>query len=233
LKRTYLECIANAARVSREASMLFEHLREASRVLELGCGLGLHGLELAKRGLLVLQTDLADERAEEARSLPFKRVDLLNESDFEGLGPFDAAYAVQVLCLFDLEKLGRVFKNVAKALRPGGLFVFDHEYEYEGLPEIVSCNGKKIRVTNRSVSRVGEGLRSRALEVVVDESGNALAEEEVVVYLYRPSLVDELLKSAGFAVEKRIPIKYIEDGGMEYSSPSERHGDLVVARLRL
>lgn len=106
-------------------------LKPGSRVLDLACGTGRHSVLLARRGAFVIGVDKTDaylkvaRRA--ARGLPnclFARGDM-RRLPFNG--EFDAAMNVWTsFGYFDKESDDlKALKGVARALKPGGLFLID------------------------------------------------------------------------------------------------------------
>lgn len=100
----------------------------AGLVVDLGCGSGLWARELVDAGYGVLGIDISEAMVEiSRRRVPEAefRVGSLFEAE---LPPCAAVTAVSEVLnyLFDEEAgLGRLFRRVYGALRPGGLFVFD------------------------------------------------------------------------------------------------------------
>lgn len=100
-------------------------------VLDVGCGLGLHAIELAQRGALVVGLDLslpmlsraADEAQDRGLQINFLHGDM-REMTFDGA--FDC-----VLCwgttfgYFEDEVNGKVMRRIYDALRPGGKLLLD------------------------------------------------------------------------------------------------------------
>lgn len=62
-------------------------------VLDVGCGNGLYGLVVVSRGFSVLQLDIEDRRAPQARHLPFRAMDVqrldLPDNSFDNVVAFD------------------------------------------------------------------------------------------------------------------------------------------------
>lgn len=110
----------------------------ASMVLELGCGTGSFGVEMARRGYdmicLDLSSDMLDCAAEKAKK---EDLDILflnqNMCSFELYGTVDA-----IVCLLDSfnyltnpSQINKMFKLVKNYLNPGGLFIFDINTQYK------------------------------------------------------------------------------------------------------
>lgn len=110
----------------------------ASMVLELGCGTGSFGVEMARRGYdmicLDLSSDMLDCAAEKAKK---EDLDILflnqNMCSFELYGTVDA-----IVCLLDSfnyltnpSQINKMFKLVKNYLNPGGLFIFDVNTHYK------------------------------------------------------------------------------------------------------
>ncbi|MBU1670592.1 MAG: class I SAM-dependent methyltransferase [Actinobacteria bacterium] len=89
------------------------------RVLDLGCGLGLIGGELAKRGCEVTLADETDVRLPRYREFDYREVDIETE-DLARLGSYDL-----VVCSNVLEHLARperLLGAIPAMLRPGGKY---------------------------------------------------------------------------------------------------------------
>lgn len=110
----------------------------ASMILELGCGTGSFGVEMARRGFdmicLDLSSDMLDCAAEKAKK---EDLDILflnqNMCSFELYGTVDA-----IVCLLDSfnyltnpSQINKMFKLVKNYLNPGGLFIFDVNTQYK------------------------------------------------------------------------------------------------------
>src|SRR5690606_7095863 len=121
-----------------------------STILDVGCGLGLHAVELTTRGYLVVGLDLSlpmlsragDEAQDRGLRINFLHSDM-REMTFEGA--FDG-----VLCwgttfgYFDDETNRKVVQRIHQALRPGGRLLLDtvnRDYVVRSQPNLVWFEG--------------------------------------------------------------------------------------------
>jgi 2-polyprenyl-6-hydroxyphenyl methylase/3-demethylubiquinone-9 3-methyltransferase len=121
----------------------------AHRILDLGCGAGLVANDLVQRGFEVLGVDLAAEALEvAARHDPTGRARWLL-ADVRAL-PLPAE-SFDVVCAMDLlehvEPVDAVIGEVARILRPGGLFFF-HTFNRTWLSWLVVIKGVELFVRN-------------------------------------------------------------------------------------
>jgi SAM-dependent methyltransferase len=92
-------------------------IKEGRRVLDIGCGHGIFGGELMKRGCTVTFADYQNLLFPEISSAPFRQVDL-DKDDISKLGQYDL-----VVCSNVLEHLGkpqRFIHGAGELLAPGG-----------------------------------------------------------------------------------------------------------------
>ncbi len=111
---------------------------KASMILELGCGTGSFGIEMAKRGYemicLDLSSDMLDRASEKAAEVGTDILFLNQDmSSFELYGTVDV-----IVCLLDSfnylikpVQAQKMLKLVHNYLNPGGLFIFDVNTEYK------------------------------------------------------------------------------------------------------
>jgi SAM-dependent methyltransferase len=121
------------SQISREASFIEESLGVAkgSALLDLGCGTGLHAIELTKRGYQVVGYDLslpmlakaADEAQDRKQKINFVQGDMRElafDEMFDGIYSWNTSFG-----FFDEEKNGQVVSRVHRALKKGGQFLLD------------------------------------------------------------------------------------------------------------
>lgn len=116
--------------LSLEADRLDDILRQSvvggASILDLGCGTGLHAIELAKRGYNVTGIDLSADMIAMAQSknsgVAFICGDIAENHHF---GPFDACISLfnVINCLEGLEALAAFFGAVAAVLKPQARFI--------------------------------------------------------------------------------------------------------------
>jgi ubiquinone/menaquinone biosynthesis C-methylase UbiE len=107
------------------------------RTLEIGCGGGQNTVALAKRGAIATGVDLSDAQIEFARGLAAREsVEATflqsNAEDLSALPDAHFDLALSAFAFQFVEHMDRCFAQVARVLRPGGLFVFsvNHPFFY-------------------------------------------------------------------------------------------------------
>ncbi|MDP3279107.1 MAG: methyltransferase domain-containing protein [Deltaproteobacteria bacterium] len=187
-----------------EASLGVER---GATVLDLGCGVGRHAIELSKRGYDILGLDLslamlarASEEAQNREAkLNFLHADM-GEMDFQG--NFDAAYCMgSTYGCFDDEKNTDLVHRVHRALKPGGTFlleVVNRDYAAEQHPSMVwyeadGCVCMEETNFNWFTSRL-ESKRTLLLE------DGKQREHKFSLRLYSLHELGKSLSSAGFRV---------------------------------
>jgi SAM-dependent methyltransferase len=141
------------------------HVPAPRRVLELGCGTGVHGILLAERGYDVVGLDISEEMlgvaARRVAGLPprvaehvrFLRGDV---RDVRVEGRFDAVLALFHVLSYQLtnDDLRAVFAGVKACLAPEGVFIFDCWYGPAVLTDRPAVRVKRFADENTVVTRV-------------------------------------------------------------------------------
>lgn len=203
-----------------ETPALFSLLPDlnGAAVLDLGCGMGDHCAEYARRGAVrVLGVDISERMLAAAREknacprIEYRRMPMEELSALDG--PFDvAASSLAVHYVADFAALAR---NVYRLLRPGGVFVFSQEHP------LTSCHSGGERWT-----RDGDGnkLYANIAHYSVDgERDSAWFVDGVRKYHRTFSTLVNGLVDAGFCVERLL--EPVPDAEMARRYP--RHRDLL------
>ena len=144
-------------------SLVGAHTENARRLLDLGCGTGVHAVELARRGFSVTGVDRAKsmlERAETrsaelgaAQRPTFVEGDLLTVDLGES---FDVALMMFAVLGYQHanDDVLSAFRTARRHLRPGGLLVFDVWYGPAVLHERPSTRVKTAPIPEGEILRV-------------------------------------------------------------------------------
>lgn len=113
------------------AEQAIQYFPKSGKVLELGAGQAQDGCFFASQGYEVTATDIEDTALELAKQraidkeirVDLKKVDLRDELPFESES-FDAVYTHLSLHYFDKETTLRLFGEIQRVLKKGGVFAF-------------------------------------------------------------------------------------------------------------
>ena len=149
-----------------EASAAWKALKLArgARVLDLACGTGRHSILLAKKGASVLGVDKTPAYLREARrraaKLPNCRFALGDMRRLPFKNEFDAAMNLWTSFGYFAKESDdlKVLKGVARALKPGGLF----------LMELVDHAWIRARTSHRHWNRQGDGSYLLQEAILID-----------------------------------------------------------------
>jgi len=176
-------------------------LPKGSRILDIGCGVGRHSIELAKRGYRVTGIDISEgmlaegrKRAEkEGVNVEFIRADA---TKFQRRREFDAAIclcegAFSILSHGDnpIEHDLAILRNVYEALKPGGRFILT----------ALSALGRLKNATDKDIeSGLFDPDSMTFLEELTAPNGERFTIRERV---YTPTELKLMLMMVGFEVE--------------------------------
>lgn len=142
---------------------LRDHGIASGKVLDLGCGTGLHAVEFARRGWSVAGIDVSHEMiakansraAEAGLSIPFRQGDACErgpERDFDAVVSLFHVASYQS----DRQKLEALFRTAHAALKPGGVFLFDYWYGGAVLAQGVETRVKAIERKPLRLTRIAQ-----------------------------------------------------------------------------
>lgn len=173
-------------------------------IWDLACGKGRHSVYLNSKGLKVIGTDLSENNIQEAlkhanETLEFYVHDMRT--------PFRINYFTHVVNLFtsigyfENEKDNfKVFKNVYRSLRPGGLFVVDF-FNYKRVKECLVPETKTEREGIEFV--IHKNISENKIEKCIEfsDKGKRYYFQEKVSLLSRADF-DAMAKNAGLVLQE-------------------------------
>lgn len=120
-------------------SLLNKFAPNANNILELGCGTGLHAINLAKKGYHITGVDqsqyMINIAQERIKTLPNSISNLLNFNigdirNYSNNNSFDVALSLFHVVSYQISNsdLNQSFDTVSKHIKPGGIFIFDCWY---------------------------------------------------------------------------------------------------------
>jgi len=199
---------------SKEAQFVHQiiqtHAPNARDLLELGCGTGIHAVELAKQGYHIQGVDFSDQMLQRAcdrlsqippdlaSRLKFSRGDIrhlrLNQS-------FDVVISLFHVISYQTtnEDLLATFATVKEHLKPGGIFIFDIWYGPAVLSDRPAVRVKRLEDDEIRVTRIAEPVMHQNenwvdvnYQVFIrDKSSNTveeLWETHRMRYLFKPEI---------------------------------------------
>ena len=181
-------------------------------IVDLGCGTGSVLVRLAKMGYSVIGVDSSVEMLGIAQEKAAPGTLFINQ-DLRNLDLYGTAHAFVSVCdvmnyILNTESLQKVFERVHLFLEPGGLFIFDmntiHKYRDKMTDKIFSgsgLGGESYVWKNRFCNKTMINEYNVTFHCGVN---NAVFTEKHLQKAYESSVVENLLKLAGFqSVEVR------------------------------
>jgi 2-polyprenyl-3-methyl-5-hydroxy-6-metoxy-1,4-benzoquinol methylase len=182
-------------------------LKPGATILDVGCGLGLHAIELTRRGYLVVGLDLslpmlsraADEAQDQGFRINFLHADM-REMTFEG--GFDA-----VLCIgttfgyFDDDQNRQTIERLYKAMKPKGLLLLDvvnRDFVMRNQPNLVWFEGDGCVVMEETHANYITSRLHVKRTVILDDGRQK--ENNYSVRVYSLHELGRILHDRGFRV---------------------------------
>ncbi|MET4387998.1 SAM-dependent methyltransferase [Bradyrhizobium sp. F1.4.3] len=204
-----------ASEVDFVETRLRNHGVASGKVLDLGCGTGLHAIEFARRGWSVAGIDLSHEMIARAKSraeqaglgIPFRQGDACDAGPEHG---FDAVVSLFHVASYqnDRERLEQLFRTAHAALKPGGIFFFDYWYGGAVLAQGVETRVKEIQRNPLRLTRIAQSEHDEATATVfvnytlfcedIDRSTIRRVDETHRMRYWFPFEIETSLEASGF-----------------------------------
>ncbi len=207
---------ALAGPTSRQAALLDAHLVAGDRVVDIGCAVGRHSLEVARRGHAIVGVDvteamvraavsLARERAMEVRFVVMDARDLALRD-----AAFDAAVMLGSVVSYLPGRDGRLaaLREAHRVLRRGGRLLIETQSRTSGAGyrwffALTAALRRALALLGRRPAwDVGDRY-----SVVVSGASAARSSERVYCHMYAPDELERDLRAVGFqpiAVDTRL-----------------------------
>ena len=183
---------------------------ETHSILDVGCGTGVHAARFAEKGYTVYGVDRSDDMIKAAQARKSVRTKFVVGDAFDFSLDTQVDVVVSLFHVMNYhttnEGLSAVIANVARHLRPGGLFIFDTWYGPAVLTDRPVVRVKRLEDEAISVRRIAEPVW-RANENVIEVHYELLIEDKAhhgvetlrethnMRFLFKPEI--ELLLNAG------------------------------------
>jgi SAM-dependent methyltransferase len=178
-----------------ESAFVDERLRAhgsvGGKLLDLGCGTGLHALEFARRGWDVTGIDLSDEMIRRAKTRPSRggRLVSFRQGDASEPGPerdFEAVVSLFHVASYQTSqaKLEGLLKTAFSALKPNGLLLFDYWYGGAVLAQGVETRVKVIERGPLRVTRIAQSDHEE-MQAIVQVNYTLFCEDKIKSSIHR------------------------------------------------
>ncbi|MBW7961149.1 class I SAM-dependent methyltransferase [Bradyrhizobium sp. BR 10261] len=204
-----------AGETSFVEARLHDHGTSSGKLLDIGCGTGLHALAFAQRGWNVTGIDLSDEMIASAKAraaqagLPIQ----FRQGDVREAGPerdYDAVVSLFHVASYQTSRdaLAAMFRTAHAALKPGGLFLFDYWYGGAVLAQGVETRVKVIEQKPLRLTRIAQSVHDEQAATVTvnytlfcedsDRASIRRVDEAHHMRYWFPFEIDAALAASGF-----------------------------------
>ncbi len=221
----YYDLLYSHRDIKSEVDFLEKMFREYSSikvnsVLDVGCGTGLHSVELARRGYTVLGIDISREMIEKARekSAGIPNVSFVNADvrSFNAGRRFDSAIAMYGVISYFVsdDDLMEALRSIRAHVNTGGLFVFDtwnlvgvqeKRLYYETPAASFRRSGTMLAIKEEvwKLDLYNQVAYAEILWSIVDLPGNKIDvfAHKINLRLFSPREIKHYLREAGFEVK--------------------------------
>lgn len=216
-----------AAEVDFVGRCLRDHGTSSGKLLDLGCGTGVHAIEFARRGWNVAGVDLSQDmiarakaRAEQAGlSIPFRQGDACEtgpEHDCDAVVSLFHVASYQN----DRDRLEAMFRTAHAALKPGGVFFLDYWYGGAVLAQGVETRVKVIEQAPLRLTRIAQSDHDERNATIlvnytlfcedIDRSTIRRVDETHRMRYWFPFEIDAVFRASGF--QPAIHAAWLSDG---------------------
>jgi SAM-dependent methyltransferase len=190
------------------------YLKENDNILDLGCGPGLYSSKLAEKGFNVTGLDFSENSISYAKDYASSKNLKINYicDSYLNLN-YENKFDVIILIYCDLGALtgkerNKVLKNINKALKPGGIFIFD--YFTEAIDELKKesttwelCDKNSFWSKNKHLLLTRNiyypNERANLIQYIVVEKENQTKDYRFYNYYFSEETIVPVLKKNGFS----------------------------------
>ncbi|MCL6416416.1 class I SAM-dependent methyltransferase [Aestuariirhabdus sp. Z084] len=177
------------------------------QVLDLGCGPGVYAAELVARGAIVTGIDVSEKMIEITRSKMGDACRCYVQDISIGLPDEPSEQFDIVICplvIHYLADLNRLFSDVHRVLKAGGLFVFSTHHPYPDFERSPSANYFATEAVVEEWDTLGRPVPVTFYRRPISAIANAIAEAQMFIANISEGKVSKALKQASPELYSRL-----------------------------